>query len=49
MSENFTANPLQWGVIALWLERKTLIHEVIGASPAQGIGAPRKMGVRLVN
>ena len=31
--------------MALRLEQKTLIHEVVGSSPAQGISAPQRMGV----
>ena len=31
--------------MALWLEGKTLIHEVAGLSPASGIGAPQSRGL----
>ena len=31
--------------MALWLERKTLIHEVGGSSPASGVSAPQIRGL----
>ena len=35
----------QWGVVALWLERKTLIYEVLGSSSESGISAPQIRGL----
>ena len=32
------------GAVALWLERKTLIHEVVGSSPGSGLSAPPRVG-----
>ena len=33
------------GVVAQWLERKTLIHEVEGLSPVSGVSAPQIRGL----
>ena len=33
------------GVVALWLERKTLIHEVVSLSPASSVSAPQIRGL----
>ena len=41
---NHTNTLKRRGAVALWLERKTLIHEVVGSSPGSGVSAPQIRG-----